>query len=274
MLQGLPASGKSTIARELVAKGWKRVNKDDIRDMIDNGKFSRVNEEMVKTIELQIAIQFLDQGFNVVVDDTNFAYEKMWCEIAKRHGAEFKVQFVDTPIMECLARNALRGDKKVPEDAVWRMYRDYIQPKIVRPRYDVSLPDAFIFDIDGTLAHMKNRSPFAWDRVGEDSLDEYVAHVLDALKKAGRQILIVSGRDGSSLQTTIEWLKENNIAYDNIWMRSAKDNRKDSEVKKEIYENEIKGKYNVLGVFDDRDQVVELWRSLGLKVYQCEYGNF
>ena len=38
MLQGLPASGKTKYARELQADGWKRVNKDDLRDMIDNGK--------------------------------------------------------------------------------------------------------------------------------------------------------------------------------------------------------------------------------------------
>ena len=46
ILKGLPASGKSTYAKELVSKGWKRVNKDDLRSMIDGGKWSKKNEEM------------------------------------------------------------------------------------------------------------------------------------------------------------------------------------------------------------------------------------
>ena len=38
--------------------------------------------------------------------------------------------------------------------------------------------------------------------------------------------------------------------------------------------NHINGKYNVLGVFDDRDQVVSVWRSLGLTCFQVNWGNF
>src|SRR5207245_9019847 len=48
LLKGLPASGKSTYAKELVLKGWKRVNKDDLRAMIDNGKWSHSNEDIIK----------------------------------------------------------------------------------------------------------------------------------------------------------------------------------------------------------------------------------
>lgn len=45
-------------------------------------------------------------------------------------------------------------------------------------------------------------------------------------------------------------------------------------MKKEIYEKYIKGKYNVMGVFDDRDRVVEMWRSIGLTCFQVDYGKF
>ena len=43
---------------------------------------------------------------------------------------------------------------------------------------------------------------------------------------------------------------------------------------KEIYDNELKGKYNIKFIVDDRDQVVKMWRSLGLTVLQCAEGNF
>jgi hypothetical protein len=57
-------------------------------------------------------------------------------------------------------------------------------------------------------------------------------------------------------------------------MRKHNDNRKDSIIKQEIYDNYIKDKYNVLFVYDDRNQVVNQWRKNKLKVFQVEDGNF
>jgi hypothetical protein len=57
-------------------------------------------------------------------------------------------------------------------------------------------------------------------------------------------------------------------------MRPKNDYRKDSLIKEEIYVNNIKNKYNVIAVYDDRDQVVKKWRELGIKCFQVDYGNF
>lgn len=273
MLRGLPASGKSTYAKELVTKqGYKRVNKDSLREMVDGGKWTNVKEYFIGRTERRIAEYFLNENFDVVVDDTNFGLNEMkWKSISEKCNAEFQIKDFDTPVQECVRRNLLRGEP-VPTDAIWKMYRQHIQPEIKKVPYNKDLPDAYIFDIDGTLAHMKNRSPFEWDRVGEDSLDENVAHILDSV--AGKHILIVSGRDEVCKQQTIGWMNDNSISFTRLLMRPAGDNRPDQDVKREIYENNIKGKYNVLGVFDDRDSVVQLWRSLGLKCFQCEYGSF
>jgi hypothetical protein len=54
-------------------------------------------------------------------------------------------------------------------------------------------------------------------------------------------------------------------------MRKTDDNRCDSIVKEEIYNEYIKDKYNVLAVFDDRDRVVDMWRRIGLPTYQVYY---
>jgi len=56
-------------------------------------------------------------------------------------------------------------------------------------------------------------------------------------------------------------------------MRKKGDNRKDSIVKEEIW-NEIEKEYNIICMFDDRDQVVEHARSLGYTVAQVAEGNF
>ena len=274
ILKGLPASGKTTFARELVSQGWKRVNKDDLRAMIDCGKWSKKNEEIVRISEELLVRNFIQQGYNVVVDDTNFIYEDYWSDIANDIGAEFEVKFFDTPINECLKRDALRGDKGVGTDPIWRMYNKYIRHNIKKPVYNPDLLDAYMVDIDGTLALMKDRSPFDWDRVGEDIPNECVIGVIGDLREMGNQIIIVSGRDECSRIETEKWLELNEIDYDFMIMRPRDDKRGDQIVKKELYEEHIKGKYNVLGVFDDRDSVVALWRSLGLTCFQVEYGDF
>lgn len=273
VLRGLPASGKSTYANELVGKGWKRVNKDDLRAMIDCGRWSRENETQIKAIEDMMVNTFLELGFNVVVDNTNYAWESHFKVIANNHGAEFEIKDFDTSVHECVRRDALRGDKSVGADVIWNMYRKYVEPTKLVP-YKKGLTDAYIFDIDGTLALMKTRNPYDYERVGEDSVNEHVANILDALVKCGSKIIIVSGREDSCMELTKEWLIENEIHFDDIIMRKTGDKRPDNIVKGEIYEQCIKGKYNVLGVFDDRDKVVEFWRSVGLTCFQVQYGNF
>lgn len=278
MLKGLPASGKSTYAKELVSKGWKRVNKDDLRAMIDSSKWSKENEKNIIEARDLLVIQYLDSGFNVVVDDTNFAdiHAETLAEIADNcdNDVTFEVMFIDTPLIECIRRDALRGDKSVGDKVIMGMYTRYVEPMIEKPEYKSELSDAYIVDIDGTLAHMTNRSPYDYTKVSDDSLDENVASIVRLLHDSGKKIIIVSGRSNVCGQDTIDWLKKNTIDYYELHMRKEGDSRRDTEVKAEIYTNHIEGKYNVLGVFDDRDQVVAMWRGLGLKVYQVGYGSF
>jgi hypothetical protein len=73
---------------------------------------------------------------------------------------------------------------------------------------------------------------------------------------------------------TEDWLKFYDIDYNQLIMRRTGDTRKDSIIKEEIFWEQIEPHYNVIAVFDDRDQVVKMWRSLGLKCLQVDYGNF
>ena len=74
---------------------------------------------------------------------------------------------------------------------------------------------------------------------------------------------------------TERWLERHGIIADGLFMRRAGDRRKDTVVKREIYERHIAGHYTVRVVFDDRDQVVRLWRDeLDLPCFQVAWGNF
>ncbi len=278
ILKGLPGSGKTTWAKEYQKKhpDTKRVNKDELRAMIDDGKWSRENEKEVIGIRDGLVCRWIARDLDIIVDDTNFApeHEKSLREIAKEGGYEVEVKLVDTPLAECIARDAKRP-KPVGEKVIRDMHNKYLKTAPETAPYNPSLPDAIICDIDGTLAHMVNRSPFDWHRVGEDGLDENVAAILSASATfMGCKVLLVSGRDEVCFRETEDWLKKYSIYHDRLFMRAPGDNRKDTIIKQEILDREIRGKYNIAFVLDDRDQVVQMWRENGLKCLQVAEGAF
>lgn len=133
--------------------------------------------------------------------------------------------------------------------------------------------NAIICDIDGTLSERGDRSPYNWSKVESDTVHKHIADML-SLYFSHTDIILVSGRDSVCYGDTLRWLNKNRIKFDGLYMRAVGDKRRDSIVKQEIYENHIKDKYNILFVLDDRDQVVKMWRSLGLKCLQVAEGNF
>jgi hypothetical protein len=120
---------------------------------------------------------------------------------------------------------------------------------------------------------MKDRSPYHWNRVGEDEIDHPVREMIKALSNF-YDIIVLSGRDAVCRKETEEWLNLHGVPFKELWMRPENDQRKDTVVKDEIYENHIKGRYNVLLIADDRQSVVDMWRSKGMKVAQVAYGDF
>lgn len=134
---------------------------------------------------------------------------------------------------------------------------------------------AWIVDIDGTLAlNNGGRSFYDETRVSEDDPCPVVTTLVSLLHNQGFDIVICSGRKDSCRTDTQNWLHQHNIPYTNLFMRRHDDNRKDAIVKLEILDRDILPNWEIFGVLDDRDQVVEAWRSRGLKVLQVAPGNF
>ncbi len=153
-----------------------------------------------------------------------------------------------------------------------------------------TLPDrikAIIVDLDGTLCDLSHRVHFVenpvngvkdWDSffmgISEDELNIWCFEVIEAFVKRGYQILFVTGREEAYRKITVEWLEKFKVKYHQLYMRSLKDRREDSDVKVDIYRNEIEQVYDTLFVLDDRKSVVKAWRELGLVCLQCDEGNF
>lgn len=110
ILQGLPASGKTTKAKELSQPGKNvRVNRDLLRDMLNFG-FSLKEEDRVKAVEKLLIKDFLSKGFDVIVDDTNLkdGTIKWLIKIATECCADIEFIKIDTPLEECIRRDATR----------------------------------------------------------------------------------------------------------------------------------------------------------------------
>lgn len=135
-------------------------------------------------------------------------------------------------------------------------------------------PDAIICDIDGTLAHRKDRSPYDYSRVREDDVDVDIRDLIYVHYIAGTTIILLSGREDSCEEDTQQWLQDNLVPHHELFMRDSGDYRKDSIVKRELFDQHIRDNYRVRFVLDDRDQVVQMWRDLGLKCFQVAEGAF
>ena len=291
--RGLPASGKTTFARKL-QPDVVRVNRDDLRRMLHGRRLFTQRAEAQVTQAQRAAVEALLRARgSVIVDDTNLRAKTVreWAELAARFDASFEVHdFTDVPLDECVRRDADRPEEeRVGEDAIRRMHDRYLAGKnlplpvpfverggpglVYRP--DPELPEAVLVDIDGTVALMAGRSPYDWGRVGEDEPNPAVITAVRAMHAAGHAIVFCSGRDEVCRPETEAWLDLFvGVPYEALFMRPAGDSRKDSVVKREIFDREVRDRWRIAGVFDDRQQVVRMWRALGLTVFQVAEGDF
>lgn len=130
----------------------------------------------------------------------------------------------------------------------------------------------YIFDIDGTLALNTGRSPYDMSRVLQDIPNKPVVEMLNLCSKK-YPIIIVTGREEDSEENTRLWLKIHNIKYNDIFFRPFKNKEPDYLIKEKIWRH-INKTFNIVSIFDDRNQVVNHARKLGLTVFQVADGNF
>ena len=291
--RGLPGSGKTTWARQ--QGGHVRVNRDELRLMLHGGPLHTGWAEVQVTLAQRAQIEaLLRGGVNVICDDTNLRTRvvRELADLAKLAGAEVVVRdFTDVSVDECVARDAHRPeDERVGEDVIRGMWQRYLAGRRlplpvpaalagagVPAQYEapVGVPEAFVVDIDGTVAVMGPRSPYDEGRVSLDTPNEPVIRVVRALHAAGYRIVFCSGRTDACREDTATWLATHvGVPYAALHMRAAGDQRKDSIVKAEIFDKHIRHAYRIIAVLDDRNQVVDMYRSMGLTVLQVNYGDF
>lgn len=137
----------------------------------------------------------------------------------------------------------------------------------------------FVFDIDGTIANCEHRrqwvitKPQNWNVF--NSLMENDTPIIPTIEllraiTISREfsVVLLTGREGSfeNKFKTQKWLQKNGVLYDDLYMREHKDYRCDAIVKLELMK-EVEQNYKVMGIFDDRKKVVDMWRQEGYYVF-------
>lgn len=305
ILKGLPASGKSTWAKEVVAESGgkvKRINKDEIRAMIDAGKWSGDREKFVLQFRDNFIQSCMGRGYDVIVDDTNLhpkhvkhieelveKYNKSLkselvggsetCpplgiyDLTKIYEVEINDSFLQVPYKECVRRDLARPNS-VGEKVIRGMYIQFVLG-VEKIKQDESLPHCIICDIDGNLSLFKNKNPYDRD-FENDICSEPVKDVIYnyCLSHPASKIIFLSGRSDRYRDVTEKWLYEKVIDVPHspivefeLHMRKEGDSRNDMILKKELFEAYVQGKYCVDYILDDRKSVKQLWVSMNLFVF-------
>lgn len=299
ILKGLPASAKSTFARDLMKREpnrWVRVNRDDLRAMFHNSAYSKDNEEFIRGVQDQLILQALRDGKDVIVDNTHLVpqtLKKLHRLLASVGDVKVIEKAFNISITEAKRRNALReGVARVPDHVIDGMARGagidrgrvledrefyYAPREQATDAYipDEALPEAILVDLDGTVALLNGRNPFDASKCDQDLPNVPVIRCVKAMRAAGLAVVFMSGREDQYRDPTVRFLNAQfgDMPYE-LYMRATGDSRKDSVVKEELLEANVFHRYKIVFALDDRNQVVDHYRSMGLTVFQVAEGNF
>lgn len=301
--RGLPGSGKTTLARAWVAEDptvRARVNRDSVRAMLHDSVFlGPTTERSVMAVRDAAIGSLLRRGVSIACDDTNLPSRVIRDLLALATSAGVPHEVVDLTNVSaevCIERDAARA-VTVGASVIRDMHTRYLRgqpyplpmpmpseavaavaeygPPYLPPR---GKPTAVMVDVDGTVALMNGRSPYDETRVGDDQPNLPVIAAVNAMRDTGHRVLFCSGRTEACRLDTVTWLDEHlprvGVQSSALFMRAPGDTRKDAIVKAEIFDRHIRDHYRVVAVFDDRNSVVAMWRSLGLTVFQVADGDF
>lgn len=145
---------------------------------------------------------------------------------------------------------------------------------------------AIIVDIDGTIADLEHRLHYVkrpkkdkdyksfFAEMHKDTPKKEVIDIIISLSK-DYHIVFLTGRPEKCRSVTTWWLwnhiPESKYSFNwGMLMRPDDDSTPDAELKAQIYEEQIKKRFDVIAVFDDRQSVVDMWRKKGLICFQVD----
>ena len=223
VLQGVPASGKSTFARSLALKNksYVIVSRDAIREA--RGEYwIPEHEDYISDIEEFEIRSAIKHSLNPIIDATNLNPKTItkWKNLAKELNVNIEFKMFEIDFATALERDNKR-ERSVGKKVLERFFRDYFpnqlkayytDDRLKEPFYSYNdeKEDCIIVDLDGTVCLHNGRSPYDLTRVSEDIPNYPLVRFLQELI-CNKHIIFLSGREGTDQcrQDTINWLTEN-----------------------------------------------------------------
>jgi FMN phosphatase YigB (HAD superfamily) len=142
-----------------------------------------------------------------------------------------------------------------------------------------------IFDVDGTLLNIEHRRHFVsnGNNDWESFLDPVVMEkdtpnwpVVEIARKIQQdvELVVVSARNERHREVTQKQLEACGLHPAHLFLRPDGDFRSDKEFKQEVLDSLRNNGWEPNLVFDDRNQVVEMWRANGVPCFQVADGDF
>lgn len=315
LTHGLPASGKSTWARQQadLDSNVVIVNRDDIRaELYGNrhvgaGNYPSKNEGNVTRHQNDRLKAGFREGRTVILDGVNLNKRALTqvVRLAQDYGVDIAHKYFDTLPVECKKRNAQR-QHPVPDSVIDKAWedarnhagtalrrfvigangnvsyaRDLTSPdEVMLAEFNASLPRqtgdlsgfAVIFDMDGTLVDTRNVSD-QWmgsnqrnfHRFHIESLNspanEDVLAIAHQAHDLGLSVVVVTARMADYARVTINWLKNNGVPVNRLYMRATGDYRPDFEVKSDIVSQINEDGFTIVHAVDDNPKVLALWNE-------------
>lgn len=139
---------------------------------------------------------------------------------------------------------------------------------------------AIIVDVDGTISENVIGRPWYGKGAAKGMLeDKPYTNIINMIRsycdKYELDLLILTGRHkGAEEKATLEWLNNNWLNPDKIFVRDLKDYSKTAVYKEKVYEEKIKPFYDIVMVFEDNNSCVQMFRSKGLLVLQPQNSDY
>lgn len=303
ILVGPCGSGKSTFAKTMEGNGYLRISQDDqgkehlelFQTHITTGRdivIDRMNFD--KKQRDRYRLEAIKNGYTVnfveFIVPRQVCYDRCMARVGHPtiNGFE-RTRFIENVFDDSELSNQTKSKHANSAlDTYFRFYQEVSdeEGELLRIQYETeNKADAIIIDLDGTLCNLDHRLHYVkgegkknWHKFFKeciyDLVYEDVKSVMESEMLAGTNIVLCSGRPADYQVETEEWLSLNHIKYTSLKMRPKMNYTRDDNVKAMLYRYEIKPYYNVKFILDDRDQVVQKWREMGLNCFQVRPGNF
>ncbi len=282
VLVGSPGCGKSTYAK-------------------DRSDLVRINQDSQgREGHLALFQEAFNRGDSICVDRMNFdkAQRDRYLAPAKAAGYHTEILVFEIPRKICYDRCIQRTDHETIKDASAAnkalnfFFSHYEKPllteadEVIFTQYQTTKLPAIVIDLDGTLCDLSKRRQYVqrgqgikpdwkkfFERIKNDAVNEPVAEVVRKFRN-DYEIVYASGRPDDHRAATEQWLYNNDLYSDNLFMRVHGDFRPDDVVKEILWDFDILTQYDVLFALDDRDRVVKMLRGKGITVLQVADGDF